>query len=256
MRVKGLVIFPTLFTAKKAVGSDVAKYSLTLLMPPNDPQLPAVMQEFNAAIAEGYPKGMPPGTDVCMEPYDTKFAGKEYYDPRFAGWMAISLSAKEDGRPSIVTGTPATGFADITDPSSIYSGCVCDVVFGMGYYNKGRTGVGGWLNGVLFNGEEGQFGRLDGRPTTEQMFGGAAPSAPTAAAAAPMTPPVAAPNAAPAPPAPPVAAPPAPPAAPVHQMTPAAQGASYEAMIAAGWTDALLIQHGMMLPPGGVPPVF
>lgn len=42
--------------------------------------------------------------------------------------------------------------------------------------------------------------------------------------------------------------PPPPPAAPKHVMTPAAQGTTYEAMIAAGWNDALLIQHGMMLP--------
>lgn len=44
--------------------------------------------------------------------------------------------------------------------------------------------------------------------------------------------------------------PPAPapaPAAPVHQMTAAANGLSYESYIAAGWTDALLVQHGMML---------
>lgn len=45
----------------------------------------------------------------------------------------------------------------------------------------------------------------------------------------------------PAPP-PPVVAPPA----TQHVMLPAAQGATYEQMIAAGWTDALLIQHGMM----------
>jgi len=37
------------------------------------------------------------------------------------------------------------------------------------------------------------------------------------------------------------------PQAPVHQMLPAAGGATYEAMVAAGWTDALLIQHGMMV---------
>jgi len=34
-----------------------------------------------------------------------------------------------------------------------------------------------------------------------------------------------------------------------HQMTPAANGVSYESYIAQGWNDALLIQHGMMLPP-------
>lgn len=50
------------------------------------------------------------------------------------------------------------------------------------------------------------------------------------------------------PPVPGVAVPPAAPVAPVRQMTASAGGATYEQMIAAGWTDALLIQHGHMLP--------
>lgn len=73
------------------------------------------------------------------------------------------------------------------------------------------------------------------------------------------------------PPMPPgAAAPPLPPAAPAGPvMLPAAQGQTYAAMIGAGWTDATLVQHGMMqaaapamptppLPPGppvGAPPV-
>jgi hypothetical protein len=40
--------------------------------------------------------------------------------------------------------------------------------------------------------------------------------------------------------------PPAAPAAPQRRMLPPANGASYEQMIANGWTDALLLQHGMM----------
>lgn len=44
------------------------------------------------------------------------------------------------------------------------------------------------------------------------------------------------------------AAPPAPPAPPAKQMTAAANGVTYEQYIAANWTDALLIQHGFMLP--------
>lgn len=40
---------------------------------------------------------------------------------------------------------------------------------------------------------------------------------------------------------------PLPPAAPVHRMTPAAQGITYEAYIAQGWNDALLVQNGLML---------
>jgi hypothetical protein len=38
-----------------------------------------------------------------------------------------------------------------------------------------------------------------------------------------------------------------PPAPVAHQMTAKAQGATYEAMVAAGWSDALLVEHGMML---------
>jgi hypothetical protein len=93
------------------------------------------------------------------------------------------------------------------------------------------------------------------------MSGSAPPPAP-AAPAAPSLPPTPVP-AAPATPTPAItphpgfltAAPPPPPApapaaplAPAHVMTPKAQGATYEAMIAAGWTDVLLVQHGMMLP--------
>lgn len=50
---------------------------------------------------------------------------------------------------------------------------------------------------------------------------------------------------------PPAVAPPpapmAPPAAPVRQMLPAAQGIPYEAYVAQGWSDAQLVQNGMML---------
>lgn len=51
-----------------------------------------------------------------------------------------------------------------------------------------------------------------------------------------------------APPPPPPAVAPPPPAPAARQMTPKANGHSYEQMTASGeWTDALLIQHGMML---------
>ncbi len=49
------------------------------------------------------------------------------------------------------------------------------------------------------------------------------------------------------PPAPAPMAPPPAPAAPVRQMTAAAQGVTYEAYIAAGWSDAQLVQNGLML---------
>lgn len=48
------------------------------------------------------------------------------------------------------------------------------------------------------------------------------------------------------PPPAPMAPPPAP-VAPVRQMTAAAQGVTYEAYVAAGWSDAQLVQNGLML---------
>jgi hypothetical protein len=49
------------------------------------------------------------------------------------------------------------------------------------------------------------------------------------------------------PPDPAPMAPPPAPAAPVRQMTAAAQGIPYESYVAQGWTDALLVQNGLML---------
>ena len=49
------------------------------------------------------------------------------------------------------------------------------------------------------------------------------------------------------PPAPAPMAPPPAPVAPVRQMTAAAQGIPYESYIQQGWTDAMLVQNGLML---------
>ena len=81
--------------------------------------------------------------------------------------------------------------------------------------------------------------------------------APPAAAAYSPAPPI--PGSPIVPPMPPVAVAPAPgflapppplpaPAAPVRQMTAKAGATPYEEYIKAGWTDAVLIAHGMMLP--------
>lgn len=81
----------------------------------------------------------------------------------------------------------------------------------------------------------------------------ASPPVPGAVATPPPPVPTPAPNngfvqnAAGAPPPPAATAPP-PPAAPARVMLPAAGGVSYEAHIAAGWTDATLIAHGRMAP--------
>ena len=95
--------------------------------------------------------------------------------------------------------------------------------------------------------------------TSNVGFGGA----PLPQGARPVTP--AAPQFAGAPGMPPVpgapAAPPVPPAAPAPVaagpiMLPAAQGQTYAAMIAAGWNDTTLVQHGMMQAPVAAAPAM
>jgi hypothetical protein len=79
-------------------------------------------------------------------------------------------------------------------------------------------------------------------PDADTVFGVGAPSAAVvappvvpAAAAAPMLPVVPNPSIL------------RPPVTPAQQLTDKAQGASYQELLANGWTDALLVQHGLMV---------
>ena len=231
--VKGVLTFPTLFHAKCAKGSDVPKYNTGILFPPGDPQIVTVQREVDAAKQNTFPNGLPAKADLCFGPYDVKIPkDKDYYDPRFSGWHLLTCTAKEEDRPAVVD----LQWNKILDPGAVFSGAIAHVSLGISGYVKGTGGVGGWLNGVMLTGDLCDFGRLDNRPTVEQMFGSMDTSAGT---------PPPAPNAAP---------PPAPPA--VHQMLPAAGGCTYEQMITAGWNDEQLIANQMMVPPGGVTPSF
>src|SRR5690606_3465649 len=109
-------------------------------------------------------------------------------------------------------------------------------------YKIGDSGIGCGLNGVILTGQEGPLGRLDNKPTAEQMFAGLSGAAPAAAPQQGFM------GGAPTPPAPPTpSAPPAPPVAPVMVMTAAANGVTYDAYKANGWTDDQLIQNGLAI---------
>ena len=260
--VKGIISFPTLFVPKVAKGATDAKFGISILIPPNDPQVAALQAEVQAAKLNGCPSGYN-GADECFNLYDTKYAGKDYYDPRFSGWWVFSCSAKETDRPSVVD----INSIKIIDPSQVYSGMVAYVHAGISYYPKGKAGIGGWLNGVMMTAEEPPMGRLDNKPSVEQMFagvpGGAVPPQPAASGAIPqpaasgaipqpasMVPPpaqAAAPQPLAPPPAPPVAAP-----APL-QMTALAQGVTLEAYLATpGWTEQMLLDQGLAIRPSFV----
>lgn len=235
---KGILSFPTLFTPKVAKGGTEPKFSCAILMPANDTQVAGIQAEIAAAKANTFPSGYT-GTDECLAPYDEKYAGKEYYDPRFTGWWVLSCSAKADDKPAVVD----MAQQPLVDGNKACSGAVVYVSMGISGYTKGKGGIGGWLNGVMVTDEDMPFGRLDGKPSVEQMFAGvgsapAAPSTPSTPPAAPSTPPVA-----------PSTPPPAP-AAPTLVATEKANGATVEAMLAwEGWTEELLVQHGYVIKP-------
>lgn len=238
---KGILSFPTLFTPKVAKGADEAKYSAVLLLHPNDPQVPQIQSEVENAKRNGFPSGYT-GADECFGTYDSKFQGKEYYDPRFSGYYVLSCTAKADDKPAVVD----MNHQPIIDANSACAGAVVYLACGISAYTKGKGGIGGWLNGVMVTNEEMPFGRLDSKPTVEQMFanvggnpatGGHASSLPQNTA--PPTPPPA-PNTAPAPPPPPVQ----------FIATAKAQGATVEQMLTwQGWTEELLLQHGYIQKP-------
>lgn len=238
MQIKAIISFPNLFTAKAPKGSETPRFDAMFLFPPNDPQITQIQAEVDAAKANTFPNGFPASAGVCFEAYDTKFAGKDYYDPRFAGYHVLSATAKADSRPPVVNmvGQP------IMDPAKVFSGALVWAHIGIGGYVKGKGGVGGFLNGVMITDEEPPMGRLDGKPSVEQMFAGISatnqPAPPTATAPVPQ---------APTPPAP---------AAPAYVMTEKAAGATREAFKANGWTDAMLVEQGYMTLPGGVTPSF
>lgn len=226
--IKGILSFPKILTPKAAKGSNELKYSVSVMIPPTDPQVSSLLAEVEAAKANAFPSGYT-GSDECFLSYDDKYAGKEYYDPRFAGWYVFKCSAKEDSKPAVVD----MNHQPIIDPSKVYAGCVAYVNAGISGYTKGTGGIGGWLNGVMITDEEPTMGRLDGKPSVEQMFASVTGTAPVQA---------------PAPPAPPAPAPAPAPATLI--MTDKAAGVTLEQYLATpGWTEEMLIEQGLAIRP-------
>ena len=238
----GIIHFPRLFVPKAAEGSDKKKYNCGILMTASDPQVPHIQAEVDAAKLNSFPSGYT-GVDCCFGMYEDKVpATKSYHDPRFIGWYLLTANAGEADKPGIADANRQ----QIIDSGAVVSGMMGWMIVNIAGYTTGRGGVAGYLNGMMLSGaagEMGPMGRLDGKPSFDQLF------ASVGAAAVPQTvtptatvPPI--PGAVVAPPAPPAAVV----AAPIHQMLPAANGATYDAMIAAGWNDDTLVQNGMMAP--------
>lgn len=227
-KFKGILSFPVITAnalANKKKADPGAKYGLTLIFLPGDAQIEEIKRIVDTEIADGYPNGMPGAAKVCFSLYDERYKDKDYYDPRFAGSYVLSCSAPE-GSFSPQQHVIDSNMQPIMDPAQVYAGAVAWVNVGISKYSKGTGGIGCWLNGVLITDEEPPMGRLDNKPTVEQMF--------SSVAATPTTPRAVTPPPAPA----------TPPLAPSLVMTPKANGATYDQFISRGWTDTMLIEQG------------
>jgi len=246
IEIKGIMSYPHLFEPRAVNQGDDPKYSVNILIRKDDPQVAAISQAIQTEIANTFPNGFPANGKVCL---------KE--NPEYPDYFELRTNSMADNPPHVVT---LPGAKPVQDRSKVYAGAEAWFVVSISGYNQAvNKGIGGYINGVGITGAEGALGRLDNKPSAEQMFagigGGAAvptPGAgvPTAGTPAPI------PGMPAAATAPPVPGMPAAPAAPEFQMTEKAQGFTREQYHAQGWTDAQLIEQGMMLPPGGVPVKF
>ena len=233
MRVHGIARYPHIANPSAPKGSDKKKHSVSILIPKTDPQCAMIQAEVEAAKANGFPSGFPQNATTCWE----DLALTDPANIAVANYMSLKSSTNVDnGMPRIVD----ANIQPILDPAidSNMIGMMIYVDVGVASFDHVSKGVKAYLNGVMVTQQAGAIPKesLSNKPDAKSMFGDVAPFD----LAAPKL------NIAPAPQ--PLAPPPLPDTA-VHQMTAKANGATYESMIQAGWTDVTMVEQGMMIPP-------
>lgn len=242
-RYKGIARYVHIMKPGGPKGTDKKYYSIDLLIHKSDPQCAAINAEFEAAKQNTFPSGFPAGGHSSW--HDLRVSEPE--NTILADYMRLKISqdVTKGDRPPFVDQNVNPFLDPAADGNA--TGKIAYVTLYIGGYTVGSNGVKAYPNGILITDEMGPIpvDAISSTPSAEKMFGdiagGATPTQTTA--------PTPAPNA-PTPPVPPVAPVPAP--APQNIMTAKANGATYDAMIAAGWTDELLIQQGMMIAPSFV----
>lgn len=267
------------FTTPEEKDGKYKQWTLSVVLPNNDPTLAELQEILTNELNTGMFKGQfPNGGHWGIKPMDpTQYEGRF---PAHSVVKAVTYTACQ------VFGPDNKPLDPMMYAGKIYSGAVVNLFVTPRSYATVSKGIGFWLSGIRLidsttpriagvgQNASAAFGAAPvvGAPAAPALGapGQAAPAAPQAPAVPGQLPagPPAVGMAAPAPAVPGItantpgvvpnagfmtvpgvpvapAAPPAP-AAPVRTMTALANGATYEAMLANGWTDALLIQHGYM----------
>jgi len=221
-------------------------HNLKIAIPETAPEKAELEQLANSTLAASEFKGQfPAGGNWPIMPIDVSKLGDSV--PLMAGRVAISAKTRLGIPP--VYDAAGQELQAMQFGRMIYPGAVVKLLVHCYAFNNKSRGLAYGLDGIQIIDATAPKLDVGGGMSASQV--GAAFAGTSATAGAPAPAPASAP--APAPvqphhgfvanagaPVPPNAA------APQHVMTPKANGVTYEAMIAAGWTDELLIQHGMM----------
>jgi len=192
-----------------------------------------------------------------------KAALRRGYYVRIAGTMVGNDNVQNPGLYMNASMVEIAGYGPEimggADPNAAFGGAASSAPVGMSATPLGSNappppGAGPAAVGpVMLPGAGGTYLELKAAGWTDELLvahgkmAAPAPAAPPPPAPSAPPPAPAAPPPAPAAPPPPPA-PAAPPPPPARIMLPAANGQTYEAFLAAGWTDADLVSQGMMAP--------
>ncbi len=231
-------------------GEPRVEYFFAIAIPKTDPGWPAVHQVIQAEAQTGFPGGQFNLPTFSWKIVDGDLPANVQKEGFPGNWI---LRCTSGWAPKIYT---ERGSSIIVNSEELKRGYYIRTLIKV-KPNESSTKPGVYLNPVLVE-RVGYGAEIQSGPDGAQVFGGTpvtqlppGASATPLANVTPISPGVAPPIAAVPPPIaatpPPIAAVPPPIAAVVHQMTAKAGGATYEQMIAQNWTNALLLEHGMML---------
>ncbi len=258
---------------RDSAGNPLSEYVVGVAFPKGDPAVTAMLATFKAADRAAWPAfhdvagNLLPGVVFADKITDGDGYNKKgaHYGAR-DGWAGHWVIRFVSRFAPTCYAWEQNGWVQVTDPNAIKPGYFVQVS-GTTVSNGSAQSPGMYrnLNQIARIAYGPEIVRAGADPNA--AFGSAAPTLPPGASAHPVAPATPVPGAAyaapapaaapppaayvappPAPPVPAAAPPPPPPAAPVRVMLPAAEGQTYEALIAAGWTDDLLVQHGKMAP--------
>tara|TARA_R110002153_G_scaffold204675_1_gene357476 strand:+ start:2866 stop:3459 length:594 start_codon:yes stop_codon:yes gene_type:complete len=185
--IKGILSFPAVFAPEKATPTSDPRFGLNLLVHESDPQHAAMQADIKEMLANAYPAGTPPGTEVSYSPCENV---KSYFGkPQYAGWWVLRAYSRQDSPPIVCD----MRTQPVMDRGKIFPGAEAYVQFNFYAYSGGKGGIAAGLNGVMSDGVTGSIGRLDNKQSASQMFAGVVPAAPASTApsapAAAATPP-------------------------------------------------------------------